>query len=329
MPKILRLHEFKGPAGLRIDELPLTKPEGNEVSIKVDAFSLNYGDFELMNNGYVFSVDLPSRIGDEAAGVIDAVGKDVKHLKIGDRVSTLPWMNEGYGVDGEFAIVPETFVAKYPENLTPAEGCSIWVAYLTAYYALAQISQVKKGDYVLITAATSSAGLAAIDMAHLLGATAIGTTRTQDNKPFLIESGADHVIVTQDEDISKKVMEFSSNKGASVIYDPIGGKIVQEYANAMAMGCDIYLYGGMDQNPTIIPEIEMTQKAAVLRPYSVYHHIYDPEQRKQGVNFVYDAIEKGKIKPRVDRVFPFDEFARAFEYSLAGKGRTGKIVIKP
>ncbi len=106
MPKVLRLHEFKGPAGLRIDELPLTEPDGNEIRIKVDAFSLNYGDFELMDNGYVFSVDLPSRIGDEAAGVIDAVGPDVTGFKIGDRISTMPWMNEGYGVDGEFAIVP-------------------------------------------------------------------------------------------------------------------------------------------------------------------------------------------------------------------------------
>ncbi len=157
------------------------------------------------------------------------------------------------------------------------------MSYLTAYYALAEISRVKNGDFVLITAASSSAGLAANDMAHLLGATAIGATRTKDNKPFLLKEGADHVIVTKDEDISEKTMEISGNKGAGVIYDPIGGPLVQEYANAMAAGCDIFLYGGMDPRPTIIPEIEMTQKAAVMRPYSVYHHIYDPAQRERGV----------------------------------------------
>lgn len=247
MAKILRLHEFTGPSGLRIDEMAVVEPEKNEVRIKVDAFSLNYGDFELMNNGYVFSVELPSRMGDEAAGTVEAIGPDVKNFRVGDRVSTMPWMNAGYGVDGEFAIVPEIFVAKYPDNLTPAEGCSIWVSYLTAYYALAEISQVKSGDFVLITAASSSAGLAAIDMAHLLGATPICTTRTSDNKPFLLTEGADHVIITEDENISEKTMEISAGKGAKVIYDPIGGALVQEYANAMATGCDIYLYGGMDQ----------------------------------------------------------------------------------
>ena len=108
MPKVLRLHEFSGPSGLQIDDVPLTEPKDNEVRFKVEAFSLNYGDYELMENGYVFSIDLPSRIGDEAAGVVDAVGSKVTRFKIGDRVSSMPWMNEGYGVDGEFAIVPES-----------------------------------------------------------------------------------------------------------------------------------------------------------------------------------------------------------------------------
>ncbi len=282
-----------------------------------------------MENSYVFSVTLPSRIGDEAAGVVDAIGPDVKKFKIGDPVSSLPWMNEGYGVDGEFAIVPETFVVSYPEGLSAAEGCSIWVTYLTAYFALVEISGIKSDDFVLITAASSSAGLAAMDVTHLLGATAIGTTRTHANKPFLLEAGVDHVIVTADENISERVQEISEGKGAKVIYDPVGGPLVQEYAGAMGQGCDIYLYGGMDPRPTVIPEIEMTQKAAVLRPYSVYHHMYDEEQRERGVKFIYDALESGKIKPRIDRTFPLKDFRKAFDYQLKGKGRTGKIIITP
>jgi len=329
MPKILRLHEFIGPDGLRIDEVDAALPESNEVRFKVDAFALNYGDFELMENGYVFSVKLPSRIGDEAAGIVDAVGPDVTQFEIGDRVSSLPWMNEGYGVDGEFAIVPETFLAHYPDNLSAVEGCSIWVTYLTAYYALVEISKVKEGDYVLITAGSSSAGMAAMDVAHLLGATAIGTTRTDANKQFILDSGFDHVIVTGTEDISERVQKISNGKGARVIYDPIGGPQVMEFAGAMDQNCDIYLYGGMDPRPTVVPEIEMTQKAAVLRPYSVYQHIYDEEQKERGIKYIYEALKSEKIKIRIDRTYPFEKFREAIDYQLKGKGRTGKIVITP
>jgi len=283
----------------------------------------------LMENGYVFSIDLPSRMGDEASGIVDAIGPEVTQFKIGDRVSSMPWMNEGYGVNGEFAIVPETFLAIYPENLTAAEGCSIWVTYLTAYYALVEISKIKKDDFILITAASSSAGLAAMDVTHLLGATAIGTTRTNENKQFLIDAGVDNVIVTADENISEKVQDISKGKGARVIYDPIGGPLVMEYAGAMGQNCDIYLYGGMDPRPTVIPEMEMIRKAAVARPYSVYNHIYDKEQRERGVKYIYDALESGKIKPRVDRTYPMEDFRKAFDYQLKGKGRTGKIIILP
>ena len=329
MPKVLRLHEFTGPDGLRIDDITKPDPKGNEVRFNVEAFALNYGDFELMENGYVFSIDLPSRMGDEASGIVDAIGPEVTQFKIGDRVSSMPWMNEGYGVNGEFAIVPETFLAKYPENLTAAEGCSIWVTYLTAYYALVEISKIKKDDFILITAASSSAGLAAMDVAHLLGATAIGTTRTSENKQFLIDAGVDHVIVTSKEDISERVQDISKGKGARVIYDPIGGPLVMKYAGAMGQNCDIYLYGGMDPRPTVIPEMEMIRKAAVARPYSVYNHIYDKEQRERGVKYIYEALESGKIKPRVDRTYPLEDFRKAFDYQLKGKGRTGKIIILP
>ena len=329
MPKVLRLHEYKGPDGLQIDELPLTEPKDNEVRFKVEAFALNYGDFELMENEYMFSMDLPSRIGDEASGVVDAIGPNVTKFKIGDRVSSMPWMNEGYGVNGEFAIVPEMFLAKYPGNLTPAEGCALWVSYLTAYYAMAQISQVKSGDYVLITAAVAAASMAAMDMANLLGATVIGTKRTQQDKDWLLEQGAAHVIITNDEDVSARVQEITGGKGCRVIYDAIGGHFVQRYVGAMGKGCDIYLYGGMDGRPTILPEIEMTQAGAVLRPFTVYNHIYDSEQRSRGVKFVYDAAKSGKIKPRIDRIFAFEDFREAFAYQLAGKGRRGKIIITP
>jgi NADPH:quinone reductase-like Zn-dependent oxidoreductase len=327
MPKALRLHEYRGIDGLTLDELPLPHPERDEVRIKVDAFALNYGDFDLFENKYVFSLDLPARIGDECAGVVDAVGPDVKHFQPGERVSTLPWMNAGYGVDGDYALCPESFIARYPDCLTSAEVCSIWVQYLTAYFALLEVAELSSKDTVLITAASSSAGTAAMQIAHCVGATAVGTTRTRDNAAFLKDVGFDHVIVTDTQIIESEVMRCTGNIGARVIYDPIGGDFMQQYAGALAKHGQIFLYGGMSGQATVLPEITLTQKGACLRAFSVYSHIEDPEERQRGVDFVYRALEDRRLRPIVDRVFPLEAFREAFTYQYTAKNRRGKIVV--
>lgn len=326
--RALRLHDFTGPSGLRLDELEVPEPQGDEVLIDVEAFSLNYGDFELMENGYVFSMALPARIGDEAAGVVAAVGPDVAGLTVGDRVSTLPFMNEGYGVDGEFALCPERFVARYPERLTAAQGCSIWVPYLTAYYALHEISGITQADFVLLTAASSSAALAAMQLARRVGARTIGLTRSAAGVEFLRDAGYDHVVIAGSEDIADEVLEITGGAGARVVYDPIGGPLMTRYARAVAWKAQVFLYGGIDPAPTVIPEIEFTQRAAVIRPYSVYHHVYDADERERGVRFVTEALEAGEITPFVDRTFPLVDFADAFAYQQQATGRRGKVVVR-
>lgn len=327
MARVLRLHEFTGVSGIRLDEVSIPEPGPGEIRIDVEAFSLNFGDFHLFENKYVFSMDLPARFGDECAGIVDAVGEGVHELRVGDQVSTIPWMNEGYGVDGEFAIVPERFAVRYPENLSPEEACSIWVPYLTAYYALFEISAINADDYVLITAASSSAGMAAMDMCKMAGAKTIGTSRTSSKREFLLDVGFDHVIAQSDGNMSDQIMEFSDGRGVRIIYDPIGGQLVQDYARGLGQDAIIFLYGGMDPTPTIVPEIEMIQRAAIIRPYSVYNHIYDKESRERGVKFVYDALARGDLEARVEHVYPLEEFRQAFEHQRTSTTRKGKLVI--
>jgi NADPH:quinone reductase-like Zn-dependent oxidoreductase len=313
--------------GIRLDDVSVSEPGPGEIRIDVEAFSLNFGDFHLFENKYVFSMDLPARFGDECAGIVDAVGEGVHGLSMGDRVSTIPWMNEGYGVDGEFAIVPERFAARYPENLSPEEACSIWVPYLTAYYALFEISAVTADDYVLITAASSSAGMAAMDMCRMVGARTIGTSRTNSKREFLLDVGFDHVIAQSDGNVSEEIMEFTGGRGARIIYDPIGGQLVQDYARGLGQEAIIFLYGGMDPTPTVVPEIEMIHRAAIIRPYSVYNHIYDKEARDRGVKFIYDALVSGGLEARVEDVYPLEEFRQAFERQRSSTTRRGKLVI--
>jgi len=329
MAKVLRLHEYTGVSGIRLDDIPVSEPGPNELRINVDAFSLNYGDFELFENKYVFSMDLPARFGDECAGVIDAIGPGVSGFKVGDKVCSLPWMNEGYGVNGAFAIVPADFVARYPDNLSVEEACSVWVAYMTAYFALFDISNIKAGEHILITAASSSSGLAAMEICKMVGAYTIGTSRTHNNDEFLLEAGFDHVIAQSDGEMAGTILELTSGAGVNVAYDPIGGPILRDYAYALAQNPQVIIYGNMDPRPTVLPEIVLTQKRASIRSYSVYQFIYDKEARERGIRFCYNALKSGELKAYFERVFPIEDFRQAFEYQKSASTRCGKILISP
>ena len=143
----------------------------------------------------------PSKLGYEAAGTVEAIGPDVDKSWTGKKVSTVPaFLMTHYGVYGEVAIVPVSALADYPERLTPEQGTSIWMQYLTAYGALIEYARITKGDFVVITAASSSVGIAAIEIANVEGATSIATTRTSKKKKTLVEVGAKHVIATEEED---------------------------------------------------------------------------------------------------------------------------------
>ena len=328
MPKALRIHSFSGIDGLRLDEVEMPEPSGSEIRIKVDAFALNYGDFGLMRDDYVFSLELPSCFGDEATGIVDALGPEATKFELGERVSTVTFLNEGYGVNAEYALFPEDYLARYPANLSPAEGTSIWVQYLTAYYALFVTAGIGPEDFVLITAASSSAGIGGTQLAKLAGARVIGTSRTSANRAFILETGADHVIATQEENVAERILEITGGAGARIVYDPVGGPLTAAYADAFGQDAIVFLYGDMSGEPTHVPISEAIHRNAVIRPHSVYNFVNRKELRESGVAFVYKALEDGRIRPYIDRTFPLERFREAFAYQLAARNRRGKIIVE-
>src|SRR5260221_1762105 len=177
-----------------------------------------------MHGYYLEPTQLPATLGYEAAGVVVGVGAGVDRGWLNKRVSTIPSFSlNQYGVIGNEVIVPAQALAEYPEHLSPTEATSIWMQYMTAYGALIEIGRLKKGEFVLITAASSSAGLAAIDTVKFEGAIPIATTRKSDKRSGLLASGAEHVIGTDEEDVVSRVREITNGAGARIIFDPIGG----------------------------------------------------------------------------------------------------------
>jgi NADPH:quinone reductase-like Zn-dependent oxidoreductase len=279
------------------------------------------------NGQYLESPVLPSRLGYEAAGIVDAVGPGTDGVKIGDRVSTIPSFSMGtYGVYGESAVVPAYAVARYPESLSPVEGAAIWMQYLTAFGALIEFGQLQKGAGILITAASSSVGLAAIQIAKSVGALVIATTRGAGKKSALMSAGADHVIATDEEDLVERVMTITSGKGVNLAFDPVAGPSLGALAEAAAPGATIFEYGALSPAPTAFPLFPALAKGLTVRGYTLFEIVKNPEMLARGKQFIYSGLQSGALKPVIDRTFPLESIVEAHRY-MESNQQTGKIVI--
>ena len=327
MPKIVRFHQTGGPEVLEFEEFPLAEPGKGEVRIKVEAIGLNRAEMMFRKGQYLETPELPSRLGYEAAGIIDAVGTDVTGLRIGDRVSTIPSFSmRQYGVYGESAIVPAYAAAHYPDTLSVIEGAAIWMQYMTAYGALIEYGGLKKDDTVLITAGSSSVGLAALQIVKATGGLAIVTTRGSDKKPFLLEAGADHVIVTDEEDLVERGMSLTAGKGVRVVFDPVAGPFLEKLAGVTAAGGIIFEYGALSPNPTIFPLFPALAKGLTVRGYTLFEIVKQPESLARGKDYIYRGLESGSLKPIIDRTFPLADIVEAHRYMKSNRQK-GKIVV--
>jgi NADPH:quinone reductase len=328
MVKIVRFHQFGDADVLQLEELPLAEPGKGEVRLKVEAIGLNRAEVMFRKGAYLEEPDsFPATLGYEAAGVIDAVGEGVTELKIGDRVSTIPGFSlKNYGVYGESAIAPAAMVAKYPEKLSPQEGTAIWMQYITAYGALVEYGKIKSGDFVLISAASSSVGSAAIQITKAQGATAIATTRGASKKQTLLDNGADYVIVTDEEDLPTKVMEITNGQGANIIFDPVAGSFVETLANAAARGATIFEYGALSSEATPFPLFPALQKGLKVQGYTLFEIAGDPLKLEKAKQYIYDGLESGKLAPILDRSFPLEQIADAHRY-MESNQQQGKITV--
>ncbi len=200
---------------------------------------------------------------------------------------------------------------------------------MTAYYLIAELSSAQPGDYFLVPAGTSTAGAAALEIGRQFGATMIATTRFDYNEDYLRAAGADHVYVQGQGDLAEFLLEVTKGQGIKAAFDPLGGSMINQYAKALGQDARIYFYGLIDGKfPEALPIVEMFQKNASFHPYSLFHYVIDPTWRDKGIAFVNEALEKGWIKPRVDRVYPMEKYIEAWDYLRQPRTAHGKVVIE-
>jgi NADPH:quinone reductase-like Zn-dependent oxidoreductase len=327
MPKTIRFHKIGGPENLILEDLPSRQTGEGEVKLRVEAVGLNRAESLYFRGQYFEQPILPSRLGYEAAGTVVAVNAGVDAAWIGKKVATVPGYSQNqYGVLTEEAIVPANSLFEYPAKLSSVEAAAIWMQYLTAYGALVLIGKVGPGDFVIITAASSSVGLAAIQLAKGEGAIAIATTRTSKKRDELRALGADHVIATEEEDLPKRAAEITEGKGARVVFDPVAGPYIETLAAAAAPGGIIFEYGGLSMQPTPFPMMQALPKGLSVRGYSLMAIRSDPKLLRTSAQYIYDRLQDGRLHPKIAKTFPLAQSADAYRY-LESNEQIGKVVI--
>lgn len=327
MSKVVRFHQTGGPEVLRIGEEQVTAPGRGEVQIKVRALGINRAEVMFRSGQYLETPQLPARLGYEAAGSVSAVGEGVSAFQPGDAVSTMPaFLQNQYGVYGELVNVPATAVVKHPPALSWVEAAAVWMQYLTAYGALIDIADIQKDEFVLISAASSSVGLAAIALANLQGAVPIALTRTGSKREVLLKAGARHVIASEAQDLVAEVGRITGGQGARVVFDPVAGPALSRLAEATAAGGIIFQYGALSPEPTPLPLFSVIGKQLTIRGYTLFELTSNPQRLAPAQQFIVNAVGSGQLKPLVARVFPFEQIVEAHRY-MESNQQIGKIVV--
>ncbi|MEV7239179.1 zinc-dependent alcohol dehydrogenase family protein [Streptomyces sp. NPDC051020] len=329
MATTVRFHEYGGPEVLRLEDVPVGDPGAGELLIRVDAIGLNRAEVLFRSGHYIELVkEFPARLGAEAAGVVEAAGAHVTGFEIGQAVSVVPAfsMND-YAVYAERAIVPAAAVVHRPEGLGAVEGAAVWMPYVTAYGALVEVGGMRAGDTVVLTAASSSVGLAAIQVARRVGAVPIATTRSRAKKDALLAAGAEEVIVTDEDNIADRVLSLTSGRGVEFVFDAVAGPGVVDLAKVVAPGGTLFLYGAVSGQVTPYPGFELGMPALNMRTYTMHETTRDPQRLRRAEAFVSSGLRTGAFRPAVDHTFALDEIVAAHRYMEAG-AQVGKIVIK-
>ncbi|WP_460136906.1 zinc-dependent alcohol dehydrogenase family protein [Pseudomonas sp. S1_E04] len=327
MTRVVRFYEYGDPDVLRIEDLPVAQPGPDEVRIRVKAIGLNRAESMFRRGQYLEQAAFPSRLGYEAAGFVEAVGDAVHGFEIGDPVSLVPPSSIAqWGTYAEQAVVPAAMLVRHPDNLSMEQAAGIWMQYLTAWGALLPVAGLVAGDYVLVTAASSSVGLAAIQIANRVGAIPIAVTRGEQKVRKLLAAGAVHVIVSDQEDLAARVEHITAGNGVRVVFDPVGGPAIEQLADATRRGGIIIEYGALSSEPSPFPLFTVLGKSLTLRGYLLHEIINDPALFAQGKAFVSSGLVDGSLSPVVAKTFAFDEIVEAHRYLEAGE-QFGKVIV--
>lgn len=331
MVKVVEFEQIGGPEQLNLVEREISPPAAHEVQLEIKAAGLNRAELTFLGGQYLIQPKLPANIGVEASGIIRDLGKAVTHFSVGQAVSVTPNLDPSlYGVLGEVVNLPAVALQPKPDSRSFIDAATFWMAYPTAWGGLVQAGGLKAdaGQTVLISAASSSVGIAAIQIAKAYGATVIATTRTAQKVKAIHSVGPDHIIVTNDEDLTERVEEITGGKGFDIAFDPVSGTFVEMLASAAGREAVIVEYGLLSGEMAPLPLLMMFNKGLSIKAFHLaFDLLQHPDRLKLASAHLLPRFENGTYLPIIDQSYPLSQVQDAY-MRLASNNQFGKIVIQ-
>jgi NADPH2:quinone reductase len=321
--KAIRVHTPGGVEALRYDDVATPTPKAGEALVKIEAVGINFIDIYIRSG--LYKNQLPLTLGQEGAGVVEAVGPDVTEVRVGDRVA----YSGTPGSYAEYAVVPAARLVKIPDGLGAKDAAAAMLQGMTAHYLAHTTYPLKSGDTALVHAAAGGVGLLLVQMAKHCGARVFGTVSTEDKAKLAKEAGADEVILYTQQDFESEVKRLTDGRGVQVVYDSVAKTTFEKSLNSLAPRGYMVLYG---QSSGPVPAFDLAQLGAkgslfITRP-SLAHYTLTRDELLQRSGDVLGWIRAGQLKLRIDQTYPLKDAAEAHR-RLEGRQSTGKLLLVP
>jgi len=321
--KAIQVSHVGGPEVLTLVDLPIPTPKSDEAVVQIKAAGVNFIDVYFREGRY--PAPLPFVNGQEASGVVTAVGADVKSVKPGDRVA-YTGVRGGYA---EYAAVPAERLIVVPDQIDFKQAAAAMLQGMTAHYLSHSTYRIQRGDAVLVHAAAGGVGLLLVQMAKKLGARVIGTAGNEDKAKLAREAGADDVILYNEQDFEIETKRLTAGAGVHVVYDGVGKSTFDKDLNVLRLRGHLVLFGGSSGAVPPFDLIQLSQKGSLYltRP-SLHHYIHTRAELEHHAGDVMKMITAGELKLRIHATYPLAEAQQAHR-DLEGRKTTGKLLLIP
>jgi NADPH2:quinone reductase len=321
--KAIQFSRTGGPEVLELVDLPTSQPGPGQVRVRHEASGVNFID--TYHRSGLYPVKLPSGLGQEAAGVVDALGEGVDQFKLGDRVAYTGVMG-GYA---EFNLVPAARLIHLPDGVPTEIAAASLLKGMTAEFLLRRCYPLKAGEAVLIHAAAGGVGSILVQWAKAIGAIVIGAVGTPDKAEIAKHLGCDHVILYRDEDVAARVKDVTGGAGVSVVYDGVGAATQEASLSSLQRRGLLAVFGNASgPAPAVEPARLQRGGSLFLTRPTLFDYIATPSELADSAAALFHVIENGSVKVSVGRRFALAD-ARAAHEALEGRETTGSTVLVP
>lgn len=319
----IRIHHHGGLEALQYEDIALAEPGNGEARVHIQAIGINFIDVYQRVGRY--PVPLPFTLGQEAAGIVDAVGANVTEVKVGDRVAYAAVL----GAYAEYANVPAWRLVAVPAAVNLQQAAAALLQGLTAHYLAFSSYPIQRGDTVLIHAAAGGLGLLLVQVAKLCGARVIGTTSTEAKAQIAQQAGADEIILYTQQDFEAAVKRLTDGKGVPVVYDSVGKDTFDKSLNCLRRRGMLVLCGqASGAVPPFDPQILNAKGSLFLTRPTLAHYIADRAELLARANDLFKWLAASQVTVRIDKVLPLAQAADAQRY-LESRAVIGKLVMTP